>query len=192
LQDKSSESKVLYSWREIGAFLHCGVRTVQRWEREEKFPVHRNHQRGVTVYAVTSEIEVWLRTRELGERNSAVPTSKTRPSASSALDQDLLWSLCLNARERAQRVRGEATFSSPSISPTHCESRGSGGLCGSVSRTWNDGRKRVLLIAAATLATRTLIHWNGRPSQMLESAIVGAISLAECRSGISPELMLET
>ena len=31
----------LDSWKEIAAYLGRGVRTVQRWEREEGLPVHR-------------------------------------------------------------------------------------------------------------------------------------------------------
>lgn len=32
---------VLTSWKDIAAFLGKGVRTVQRWERELRMPVHR-------------------------------------------------------------------------------------------------------------------------------------------------------
>jgi DNA-binding transcriptional regulator YiaG len=31
----------LDSWKEIAAYLKRGARTVQRWEREERLPVHR-------------------------------------------------------------------------------------------------------------------------------------------------------
>ena len=31
----------LDSWKEIAAYLGRGIRTVQRWEREEGLPVHR-------------------------------------------------------------------------------------------------------------------------------------------------------
>ena len=43
----------------------------------------------------------------------------------------------------------------------------------------DEGRKRVLLIAASILAARNLTHWDGRPSPALESAIWNAISAAE-------------
>jgi len=42
-----------------------------------------------------------------------------------------------------------------------------------------EGRKRVLLIAASILAARKLAHWDGRPSPALESAIADAIIIAE-------------
>ena len=35
----------------------------------------------------------------------------------------------------------------------------------------DEGRRRVLLIAASTLAARKLVNWDGRPSPALESAI---------------------
>jgi hypothetical protein len=43
----------------------------------------------------------------------------------------------------------------------------------------DEGRKRVLLIAAAILACRRLAYWDGRPSPMLECAIADAITVAE-------------
>jgi gamma-glutamylcysteine synthetase len=43
----------------------------------------------------------------------------------------------------------------------------------------DEGRKRVLLIAASILAARKLGNWDGRPSPALESAIADAITIAE-------------
>jgi hypothetical protein len=43
----------------------------------------------------------------------------------------------------------------------------------------DEGRKRVLLIAASIIAVRKLATWDGRPSPMLEAAIADAISIAE-------------
>ena len=43
----------------------------------------------------------------------------------------------------------------------------------------DEGRKRVLLIAASILAARKLAQWDGRPSPALENAIADAIILAE-------------
>ena len=43
----------------------------------------------------------------------------------------------------------------------------------------DEGRKRVLLIAASILAARKLASWDGRPSPALECAITDAIALAE-------------
>jgi hypothetical protein len=43
----------------------------------------------------------------------------------------------------------------------------------------DEGRKRVLLIAASILAARKLADWDGRPSPAFESAIANAITMAE-------------
>jgi len=43
----------------------------------------------------------------------------------------------------------------------------------------DEGRKRVLLIAACILAARKLTQWDGRNSPASESAIADAIALAE-------------
>jgi hypothetical protein len=55
----------LDSWKEIAVYLGRGVRTVQRWEREEALPVRRHaHSRQASVYAFRSEIDHWRRGRE--------------------------------------------------------------------------------------------------------------------------------
>ncbi len=43
----------------------------------------------------------------------------------------------------------------------------------------DEGRKRVLLIAASILAARKLADWDGRPSPAVDAAIANAISVAE-------------
>jgi hypothetical protein len=43
----------------------------------------------------------------------------------------------------------------------------------------DEGRKRVLLIAASILAARKLASSDGRPSPFLESTIADAITIAE-------------
>jgi hypothetical protein len=43
----------------------------------------------------------------------------------------------------------------------------------------DEGRKRVLLIAAYILAARNLANWDGRPSPAAEAAIANAIATAD-------------
>lgn len=58
-----SRAATLNSWKEIAAFLNRGVRTVQRWERDLKLPVHRIGQGNRSpVFAFTAEINLWLYT----------------------------------------------------------------------------------------------------------------------------------
>ena len=54
------QGKQLNSWKEIAAFLQKDVRTVQRWEKNERLPVHRKpHDKLSSVYAYESELEAW-------------------------------------------------------------------------------------------------------------------------------------
>src|ERR1700680_4357649 len=55
-----SGGKRLSSWKEIAAYLQKDVRTVQRWEKNERLPVHRKpHDKLSSVYAYESELEAW-------------------------------------------------------------------------------------------------------------------------------------
>jgi len=55
----------LDSWKEIAGFFRRGVRTVQRWEKTERLPVHRHlHAKRGSVYALRSELAKWQQQRE--------------------------------------------------------------------------------------------------------------------------------
>ena len=55
----------LESWKGIAVYLKREIRTVQRWEKEEKLPVHRHlHRSQGTVYAYKSELDSWLAQRQ--------------------------------------------------------------------------------------------------------------------------------
>lgn len=43
----------------------------------------------------------------------------------------------------------------------------------------DEGRKRVVLIAASILAARKLSDWDGRPSPAVDASIANAITMAE-------------
>lgn len=60
---RSPENR-LDSWKAIAAYLGRGVRTVQRWEREEGLPVHRlAHEKRGSVYADRQEVDAWWESR---------------------------------------------------------------------------------------------------------------------------------
>lgn len=61
------------SWKGIAAFLGRGIRTVQRWEREEGLPVHRlQHDKLGSIYAYENELKEWWAKRgELFEEEPA-------------------------------------------------------------------------------------------------------------------------
>src|SRR5215213_3181727 len=54
----------LDSWKEIAAYLGRGIRTVQRWEREEGLPIHRLvHEKRGSIYARREELAAWWESR---------------------------------------------------------------------------------------------------------------------------------
>lgn len=56
----------LDSWKEIAAFMHRDVKTVQRWEKREGMPVHRHlHDKIGSVYAFRAELDAWAQDRRL-------------------------------------------------------------------------------------------------------------------------------
>jgi tetratricopeptide (TPR) repeat protein len=62
LREKGAPARVdrLESWKEIAAYLKRGLRTVQRWEKQEGLPVHRlQHDKASTVYAYKAELDAW-------------------------------------------------------------------------------------------------------------------------------------
>jgi TolB-like protein/Flp pilus assembly protein TadD len=59
----------LDSWKEIAAYLKRDMTTVQRWEKREGMPVHRHlHDRMGSVYAFSSELNAWVQSRKLLEK----------------------------------------------------------------------------------------------------------------------------
>ena len=71
---RSPENR-LDSWKAIAAYLGRGVRTVQRWEREEGLPVHRlAHEKRGSVYADKLEVDAWWESRR--QTLSAQPESE--------------------------------------------------------------------------------------------------------------------
>lgn len=68
---------ILSGWKEIAAYLRCGVRTVQRWEAAG-LPVHRpTPYKRSHVIAHSDELDRWV-------RNGSTPASE-RPRLSASL-----------------------------------------------------------------------------------------------------------
>ena len=97
----SMPEEPLDSWKEIAAYLDRDVTTVQRWEKREGMPVHRHlHDKRGSVYALSSEIDIWRQSRKLSleeERQQSaaeVPTEPKadRPAATSRLGRWLVLS----------------------------------------------------------------------------------------------------
>ncbi len=63
--------QTLNSWQEIASYVGKGLRTVQRWEREIDFPVHRAGDDSRRVIGFTDEINDWM------HRSQTLATSRT-------------------------------------------------------------------------------------------------------------------
>jgi TolB-like protein/Tfp pilus assembly protein PilF len=62
--DGDARPRRLESWKEIAVYLGRDVRTVQRWERREGLPIHRQqHDKLGSVYAFREEIDAWRASR---------------------------------------------------------------------------------------------------------------------------------
>ncbi|HET9306121.1 MAG TPA: tetratricopeptide repeat protein [Candidatus Sulfotelmatobacter sp.] len=74
----------LDSWKEIAAYFHRDVKTVQRWEKREGMPVHRHqHARIGSVYAFHAELDAWSQGRRLRLEE------EEEPSAELSADEDV-------------------------------------------------------------------------------------------------------
>ncbi|MBS1859304.1 MAG: tetratricopeptide repeat protein [Acidobacteria bacterium] len=84
-----ADSGRLDSWKEIAGYMRRGIRTVQRWEREEGLPVHRlPHEKLGSVYAYKHEIDAWF-SRRGEEAKTAAPAPSALPSLAVLPFQDL-------------------------------------------------------------------------------------------------------
>ena len=75
----------LDSWKDVATYLKRDVTTVQRWERREGLPIHRQqHDKLGSVYAFRHEIEAWraARSRRLEEAQGDPANALDAASAS--------------------------------------------------------------------------------------------------------------
>jgi adenylate cyclase len=69
----------LEGWKQIAAYLHREVRTVQRWEQAEQLPAHRQlHVKLSTVYAFKSELDRWMARRSPSPRSQEMVSLAVR------------------------------------------------------------------------------------------------------------------
>ena len=73
----------LDSWKQIAAYLGRDVTTVQRWEKREGMPVRRHlHDRIGSVSASRTELDAWMRSRDLrDEHGNGNHTAESNPAA---------------------------------------------------------------------------------------------------------------
>ena len=72
----SERGEPLEGWKQIAAYLKRDVRTVQRWERTEQFPVRRQmHRKLASVLAFKDELDRWMDQRCSLQSKKATTTS---------------------------------------------------------------------------------------------------------------------
>lgn len=106
----------LTSWKEIARYLHAGVRTVQRYESENGFPVHRvtGNLRG-SVRATTTEIDAWMNTVSV-RPNAQLRAHEVRTKQQATLNLGIRRMVKL--RERAESLKQAHLFSRSQLSET--------------------------------------------------------------------------
>lgn len=73
---KSDLQNRLDGWKEISLYLKRSVRCVQRWEKNERLPVHRHkHLQGMTVYAFRHELDSWWHDQRQASTSPEKPAS---------------------------------------------------------------------------------------------------------------------
>jgi YVTN family beta-propeller protein len=93
MPDNGESRDRLESWKEIAAYLKRDVRTVQRWEKSEKLPVHR-HMHGTqgTISASKQELATWAQERNLNlgklEEEAAEVREAAERGKTTALDAE--------------------------------------------------------------------------------------------------------
>ncbi|PJB79888.1 MAG: hypothetical protein CO090_04735, partial [Acidobacteria bacterium CG_4_9_14_3_um_filter_49_7] len=73
---------LLDGWKSISTFIGKSVKTIQRWEQESDFPVHRVPGRR-SVFAMKSEVNAWLKRQPEPEKY----TEDERPAKTGSFDQ---------------------------------------------------------------------------------------------------------
>lgn len=63
MADEIRNGRILWTWKEISAYLDCDQRTANRWERTHSLPIHRlsSGESRSRVYAYQNELDDWLR-----------------------------------------------------------------------------------------------------------------------------------
>jgi hypothetical protein len=85
---RETDPQVLNSWKEIAEYMGRGVRTVQRWERDLRLPVHRiGRGKRSPVYAAIAELRFWITTVEVDRDLQPTPELLAQPSGAKPVEE---------------------------------------------------------------------------------------------------------
>ncbi|MBL8142595.1 MAG: tetratricopeptide repeat protein [Acidobacteria bacterium] len=145
----------LESWKSIAAYLHREVNTVQRWERHEGLPVHRQaHGKAGSVFAFTDEVDAWHRQR------STVVT----PSAGGAIVDPDTATTVPGMQVPARGAASESEAGTPARPPAPLAAA-SGRRRADERRTPPRWRSWYLPVAALAIAAAVWFGWRGQSGE---------------------------
>ncbi|HWC18820.1 MAG TPA: hypothetical protein VG498_17555 [Terriglobales bacterium] len=99
----SLERRVLHSWKEISSYTGRGVRTIQRYETQFGFPIHRpaGSPRSA-VLAFTDEVDGWLAGSPTRSAPRSAPQLETASAMEHAARMHAVWLKAKLGCERAE------------------------------------------------------------------------------------------
>lgn len=166
----------LRGWKQIAAYLHRDVRTVQRWERNEHLPVHRQlHLKSGTVHAVRVELDEWL-ANGTSPRAGAQTSFRTRDPRAYELylrGRQLFHQFRRRSFERAREMFNRAIALDPQFAIAHS---GLADCCSYLYLYWEPTVDNLRL---ADSASRRAIRLNPR---LAEAQVSRAVALSTLRN----------
>src|SRR4051812_46980290 len=166
----------LRGWKQIAAYLHRDVRTVQRWERNEDLPVHRHlHLKSGTVQAVRAELDEWLANRT-SPRAGAQTAFRTRDPRAYELylkGRQLFHQFRRKSFERAREMFNRAVALDPEFAIAHA---GLADCCSYLYLYWEPTVDNLRL---ADSASRRAILLN---PELAEAQVSRALTLSTLRN----------
>jgi adenylate cyclase len=166
----------LRGWKQIAAHLCRDVRTVQRWERTEKLPVHRQaHLKLGTVRGVRSELDEWLAGRTSSGATPSLPFRTQDPRAYELYlkGRQLCEQFRRKSFERARLLFARAIALDPKFALAHS------GLADCVSYLYLYWEPKVENLRVADSASRRAIALN---PGLAESQVSRAVALSTLRN----------
>jgi adenylate cyclase len=176
----------LRGWKQIAGHLHRDVRTVQRWERSEHLPVHRQlHLKLGTVHAVRVELDEWLVNRTSPRHGVQMPFRTRDPRAYELYlrGRQLFHQFRRKSFERAREVFSRAIALDPKFAIAHA---GLADCCSYLYLYWEPTVENLRL---ADAASRQAIMLS---PGLAEAQVSRAVALSTLRNYPEAEQLFRT
>lgn len=142
----------LEGWKQIAAYLKRDVRTIQRWERAEQFPVHRQmHHKLGSVLAFKDELNRWVEQR-CALQNKKSPATTLRVYELYLRGRQLFHQFRRRNFERAREMFARAIELDPKCAAAHA---GFADCCSYLYLYWEATREN---LEAADSASRKAVE----------------------------------